>query len=188
MLLELEAEEQHPDRERRAEHTEDDAGCHEIDASECVYDEPEATGEDQPGAELAEEEPNEAIARNASLGAGRTEGCQRRQRYVDQRDRHQLDPERLSALPWDQKRGRGSERCCEQPEHDLGPAAEHRILDHHSQMDRHHDEEQSEQGGAAADQRDPEVAPRIRLVAGIHLPKYAGSQRSCPGQLATGAS
>ena len=32
----------------------------------------------------------------------------------------------------------------EKPEHDLGPAAEHGIVDHHSQMDRNYNEEQSE--------------------------------------------
>ena len=53
--LELEADEQHPDRGRRAEHAEDDPCCHQICASQSVQDQPQATGEDQPGAQLAEE-------------------------------------------------------------------------------------------------------------------------------------
>jgi len=53
-------------------------------------------------------------------------------------------PSVLSALSRDQERGRGSERRRQQPEHDLGPAAEHRVVDHHSKMDRNDDEEQSE--------------------------------------------
>ena len=61
-LLNPEAEEEHPDREHRGEHTEDDAGCHEIGASQSVHEQPQAAEEDQSGAELTEEEPSEAVA------------------------------------------------------------------------------------------------------------------------------
>ena len=67
-LLEPEADEEHPDCEHRAEHTEDDARRHQIGTSECVYEEPKPTGEDQAGAELTEEEPGEAVARDAPAG------------------------------------------------------------------------------------------------------------------------
>jgi hypothetical protein len=46
---------------------------------------------------------------------GRAEGRQARQGYVDQRDRHQLEAERLSALARDQQRRRGREHRREQP-------------------------------------------------------------------------
>jgi hypothetical protein len=55
-LLEPEADEERPDCEHRAEHTEDDARRHQIGTSEGVYEEPKPTGEDQAGAELTEEE------------------------------------------------------------------------------------------------------------------------------------
>ena len=69
--LELEAEEEHPDREHRAEHTDGDARCHQIGTSESVHEQPQPTGEDQAGAELTEEEPSEAVARDAPRGMGR---------------------------------------------------------------------------------------------------------------------
>jgi hypothetical protein len=62
-LLEPEADEEHPDREHRAEDTEDDARCHQIGTSESVHEQAQPTGEDQPGAELTEEEPSEAVSR-----------------------------------------------------------------------------------------------------------------------------
>jgi hypothetical protein len=55
-LLERETDEEDPDREHRAEHTEDDARCHQIGTSESAPEQPQPAGEDQPGAELAEEE------------------------------------------------------------------------------------------------------------------------------------
>src|SRR5262249_12369865 len=94
-LLEPEADEEDPDREHRAEHAEYDARCHQIGASEGVHEQPQPAGEDEPGAELTEEEANEAVARDAARRVGRVEGRQRRQAYVAERDHHQLDAERL---------------------------------------------------------------------------------------------
>jgi hypothetical protein len=82
-------------------------------------------------------------------GMGGAEGRQARQGYVGERDRHQLEAERLSALARNQQRRRGREHCREQPEHDLGPVAKHRVVDHRSQMERDHDEDQSEQSALA---------------------------------------
>jgi len=114
-LLEPEADEERPDCEHRAEHTEDDARRHQIGTSEGVYEEPKPTGEDQAGAELTEEEPSEAVGRDAPPGMHRAEGRQRRQGYVNQRDRHQLDAERLSALSRDHehRQGRTSSRAAQ---------------------------------------------------------------------------
>ena len=64
-LLECEADEKHPDREHRAEHAEDDPRCNQVRASESAHEQPEPTGEDQPGAELTEEEPSESVSRDA---------------------------------------------------------------------------------------------------------------------------
>ena len=66
--LEPEAEEEHPVREHRGEHTEDDARGDQIGTSESVYEQPQPAGEDQSGAELTEEEPGEAVAREAKCG------------------------------------------------------------------------------------------------------------------------
>lgn len=77
MPLELEADEQHPDRERRAEHTEDDARCHQIGASESVHDQPQGH-------------------RRRSA-----------RRSARQRDRHQLDAERpVGSVPGSRARPR----------------------------------------------------------------------------------
>src|SRR4029453_5715186 len=84
--------------------------------------------EDQCGAELTEEEPSEAVARDAPRGTGRAEGRQRRQTYVDQRARHQLDAERLSALSRDLERRRGRERRRKQPEHDPNSLVDVQLL------------------------------------------------------------
>ena len=97
------------------------------------------------------------------------EGRQRGQADVDQRDRHQLDAERLSALSGDQQGRRCRERRREQPEHDLGPAAKHRVLDHRSQVYRDHDEDESQQRRARADKRDAEVAPGSGIIGGVDL-------------------
>jgi hypothetical protein len=51
LLLERETDEEHPDREHRAEHTKDDARCHQIGTSESVHEQPKPPGEDQPGTE-----------------------------------------------------------------------------------------------------------------------------------------
>src|SRR5262245_17590283 len=168
-LFDLEAKEEDPDREHRDEHAKDDPGSYQISASESVHQQPQPAGEDQPGAELTDEEPSEAVAGDASLGMGSAEGHQCRQGYVDQPDRHQFEAERLAALTWDQQRRRGRERHREQPEHDLSPAPEHWVVDHRTQMQGDRDKNESEQGGARGDQRDAEVVPCSRVVCRIHL-------------------
>ena len=66
LLLRPETDEEHPRREHRAEQTEDDARCNQIGAAESVEDEPKPSDEDQPSAELTEDEPNKSVARDTA--------------------------------------------------------------------------------------------------------------------------
>jgi hypothetical protein len=78
-------------------------------------------------------------------------------------------PSASRLCPGDQERRRCGERRREQPEHDLGPAAEHRVVGHRSQVDGDNDEDESEQRSTRADQRDAEVVPGSGVIGRIHL-------------------
>jgi hypothetical protein len=51
----------------------------------------------------------------------------------------------------------------------ISPPADHRVVDHRSQMEGDHDEHESEQRSARADQRDSEVVPGSRVICRTHL-------------------